>query len=137
MAPEPSTIVPQPKAHKEVVVATSSVPSQVYPVVVTVLPKQVRIPIVPSMTRYVWLPRTYQRNNRRWWYQQPAPISTPAVTVPRSQIQFRDTYILCDHVTISVPGHSPDHFPTNTFRATCDPYHGARCVTNRTATYSN
>ena len=53
MALEPPTIVPQPRAQacKEVAfepkqVATCAEPSQVHPVVVTVLLKQVRIPIV-------------------------------------------------------------------------------------------
>jgi len=89
-APEPSNTVPQAKApaRKEVVVtpketAISAVTTQVHPVALTVLPKQVRISSVtqstvatkdiPKEPQEVVVPAT------------PAPISTPAITVPKCQ----------------------------------------------------
>jgi len=60
IAPQPPTNVPNPTAlaRKEAVVTpketvTSAVTSQVHSVALTVLPKHVRIPIVPSMTQSI------------------------------------------------------------------------------------
>ena len=98
MAPETSTVVPQPKAPgcKEAVVtlkevATRAVPS--HPVVATVLPKQVRITIVPSMTQSTAASKDIPKEPQEVVVPAtPALISAPTVTVPKSQLQTLPGY---------------------------------------------
>ena len=92
MAPEPSIVVPQPKAlaRKEVVVppketAVTVVPKTATPVVVTVLPKQVRIPIVPSTVQPLVATRDIPSEPQAVAAAVLVPISAPAATKPTTQ----------------------------------------------------
>ena len=144
MASEPATVVPQPKApaRKEVVVtptevATSAVPS--HPVVSTVLPKQVCIPIVSSMTQSTVATKDIPKEPHEVVVSAtPANFGTCCHSAPITTSNLTsDTQILRDYVTGSVPGHFPDHFPTNTSRATCGSHHGSRRDTGAKAPYSH
>jgi hypothetical protein len=83
---EPSTVVPQPKAPVPPnETAITVVPSPANPLVVTVLPKQVRIPIVPSTVQLTVATKDIPSEPQEVGPAVPASISAPAVTIPTTQ----------------------------------------------------